>query len=148
MAPFSGADHVVQVDAHMADVTAFISGSNIALDRDRSEVRGSDDIQWCMEKYVFLAPLRLQEGGSISLLWSGRRSLADFVGGRHSVLQHAQCTSGGDGDLPSERQWPIWSSEALTDLVRSSRCHLLPASTDATTQISSFYSMLICARLS
>jgi len=114
MALFSDADHVIQVDAHMADVTAFISGSNIALQRDCSELRGPDDIQWGTDKYVVLTLLRLQEGCSIMLPGPGR-SPADFIRGPHSDLQHAQCTPEGDGGLPSERQWPIWSFDALTD---------------------------------
>lgn len=129
MALSSGVGYVTQAAAHVADVTAFISGSNIASERNCSEVRGADDPQWGTDKYVVPASLRLQEGGSIRLPGSGRGSLGDLIRGYLSDLQRTQCTPGDDGDPHPERQLPIWTFEALTNF------------------ISSCSSMLICARL-
>ncbi|KAH9024545.1 hypothetical protein EDB84DRAFT_1440661 [Lactarius hengduanensis] len=107
--------------------TLFLSGSPVFEDsgwcttttetangRGTCWVRGLDDIQWGTDKCVVFAPLRFQEGDYIRLPSLGR-SQADFIRGHHSDLQHARCTSGGDSDLSSERQWLIWSSDALTD---------------------------------
>ena len=90
MALFSGIDHV-QVTAHMADVTAFVSGSKVALGRDYSQMCGPDDIQ-LGTKYVILMPLHFQEGS--------RRCMCEFIRERLSDLQYVQHPSEGCGDLP------------------------------------------------
>ena len=69
MALFLGVDRVALVAAHMANVTAFISGFNIGLERDCSQMRSTDDIQLGTDKHVILVPLHVQEGGSIRLPW-------------------------------------------------------------------------------
>ncbi|KAH9024548.1 hypothetical protein EDB84DRAFT_1678075 [Lactarius hengduanensis] len=82
------------VGARMAGVTAFIAWSNIVSERDCSWVRGPDDIQWGTDECVVLVPLCLQERDCIRLPSSGRKSLADFIRGRHSDLRHAWAPQG------------------------------------------------------
>ena len=138
MALFSGADHVAPAVAYMADH---------ASEPAYSVARGTNDTQWCTDKYVVLMPPRIQEAGPIQLPSFERRALANFLREHPSLPQHAQRAQRSEGGLLSERKWPIWPFVALKDLVCSSPSHFLLAPTYPVFQTDIFPMLIFTCRL-